>query len=176
MTKYFTFILKVNCQSRSELTLQTYFVNRPELILPKQKYFNDYLYLLRQMDLATNRHYLRPSRSLNRSHNLLNNTEHQVSTDYTNVSARDSHQSQLPKKSARNSLKNVMQAGYVRPPPTIVKPFNLSRSQSRPNTHREESVQKSAKPTPRPSFTKPFVVYRSDKPLTIPQEFQLTGR
>lgn len=130
------------------------------------------------MDLATSRHYLKPHHSVarNRSSNRKENQTSVTAVDYSHISARESHQSHLSHRPERNSLKNVMEAGYVRPPPTIVKPFNLSRSQSRPNTHRDETPQRSVSTTQRSAFPKPFVVYRSDKPLTIPQEFKLSGR
>lgn len=78
----------------------------------------------------------------------------------------------------KNLIRNIMQSGSARPPTTVIKPFELSKSNLRQrNSFREEPK----KPTPvkrskSPISTKGFIVYRSDKPLTVPQEFKLSAR
>jgi len=77
----------------------------------------------------------------------------------------------------KNLLRNIMQSGSARPPSTVVKPFELSKSNLRQRSSFREEPRK---PTPvkrskSPISTKGFVVYRSDKPLTVPVEFKLSS-
>ncbi len=78
----------------------------------------------------------------------------------------------------KNLLRNIMQSGSARPPTTVIKPFELSQSNMRQrNTFREEPRKPApVKRSKSPISSKGFVVYRSDKPLTVPQEFKLSAR
>lgn len=98
------------------------------------------------------------------------------STYYTNQSISSSHNKSVQRVSP---LQLIMQQGYVKPPTTVVKPFNLSKSnmKSKYDKSIDQPQPSNFKAKRPPRFDKPFIIYKSNKPLTIPKEPPLsTGR
>jgi len=95
---------------------------------------------------------------------------------FTRKNSRLSANSQ--REARKNNLREIIKIGYTRPPTTIVKPFNLSRPNSKyQQSNIEEPKQLSITHRSKsPISKKPFVVYKSNKPLTVPQEFNFLSR
>ena len=133
------------------------------------------------MDLSiSSQHYVKPDRSLRRNLNK-SNVDFQNHFGDSDLSTISTSRPCLPLKShrtdGRNSFREAVQRGYVRPPSTISKPFNLSRSNSKTISEFDQEQQSVIfKASKCPNFTKPFIVYRSDKPLTIPKSFKLAEK
>ena len=136
------------------------------------------------MSLATcdKRYSIQTQRSHSQRHNRSHINLHQNSLlqNECDISARQSHRLSVntQREGRKSSLREIVQLGYARPPTTVIKPFNLSQSNSKhQHSYIEEQKQSNIiKRSKSPISRKPFVVYRSDKPLTVPKEFNFYGR
>src|SRR5690242_1719545 len=126
--------------------------------------------LLSQKPPKTNRSQSQSSnRNITKSQNSIPSSFHNELT--TRETDQSIHSSQL----TRRSLRDVVKKGFAPPPSTIIKPFNLSRSNFRRNSQchiAEEQLQRANQVKDHANSKKSFIVLRSDKPLTIPKEFK----